>query len=105
MRRKAGNKISEYMREKRLANNRANPIGQGVYGTVYESDITGNVIKQLQQDYVDPQTGLGIVNEADLQSLLLIWALLLKLPVSKRSPVVLVIALRWKTFVVILNLL
>ena len=66
--RKAGQLIAEYMREKKLANNRANPIGQGAYGTVYESDTPGNVIKQLQQDYVNRNTGLGILNEADLQA-------------------------------------
>ena len=58
----------ERLREQQLAAKRSQPIGAGAYGVVYESDTPGNVMKQLQQDYVDPQTGLGITKEADLQA-------------------------------------
>ena len=68
MLRKAGEIFNDYVREGRLSANRSQPIGAGAYGVVYESDIPGNVIKQLQQDYVDPQTGLGITKEANLQA-------------------------------------
>ena len=69
--RKAGDLIvalQDQLREQALATRRANPIGQGAYGTVYESDRSGNVMKQVQQDYVNPKTGLGIIKEADLQA-------------------------------------
>lgn len=46
MRRKAGDLINEYLREGRLANNRAEPIGAGANAVVYASDIPGNVMKQ-----------------------------------------------------------
>ena len=46
MLRKAGDLISEIVREKQLSANRAEPIGAGSYGVVYSSDIPGNVIKQ-----------------------------------------------------------
>ena len=42
--RKAGQLIAEYMREKKLASNRANPIGHGANGVVYASDRPGNVM-------------------------------------------------------------
>ena len=49
--RKAGALIEEYLREGKLANNRATPIGTGANGVVFESDTPGNVIKQrLGQD-------------------------------------------------------
>ena len=61
--RKAGDLIREYLREGRLAANRSQPIGAGSYGTVYQSDIPGNVIKQKHgYDTYD------FVEEADLQS-------------------------------------
>ena len=63
MRRKAGDLINEYLREGRLAANRSQPIGAGSYGTVYQSDVPGNVIKQ-KHGY-DPY---DFVEEADLQS-------------------------------------
>ena len=44
--RKAGDLISEYLREKKLSSNRESPIGSGYYGVVYESDVPGNVMKQ-----------------------------------------------------------
>jgi len=44
--RKAGELIAEYLREEKLAANRGEPIGAGVSGVVYASDIPGNVIKQ-----------------------------------------------------------
>lgn len=63
MRRKAGDLINEYLREGRLAANRSQPIGAGSYGTVYQSDVPGNVIKQKHG--FDPY---DFVEEADLQS-------------------------------------
>ena len=61
--RKAGDLIREYLREGRLAANRSQPIGAGSYGTVYQSDVPGNVIKQKHgYDTYD------FVEEADLQS-------------------------------------
>ena len=38
--------IDEYLREGRLSTNRSQPIGAGSYGTVYQSDEPGYVIKQ-----------------------------------------------------------
>ena len=38
--------IDEYIREGRLSANRSQPIGAGSYGTVYQSDEPGYVIKQ-----------------------------------------------------------
>ena len=38
--------IDEYLREGRLSANRSQPIGAGSYGTVYQSDEPGYVIKQ-----------------------------------------------------------
>ena len=67
--RKAGELIKEYLREGQLAANRSEPIGAGTYGVVYASDVPGNVIKQLQQDYVHPHTGLGITHEANMQAI------------------------------------
>ena len=67
--RKAGDLIREYLREGKLNANRSEPIGAGQYGVVYESDVEGNVMKQLQQDYVHPHTGLGVTNEANLQAI------------------------------------
>lgn len=46
MRRKAGDLINEYLREGRLATNRAEPIGAGANAVVYASDVPGNVMKQ-----------------------------------------------------------
>jgi len=66
--RKAGELIAQYLREGKLAANRSEPIGTGAYGVVYESDVPGNVMKQLQQDYVNPRTGLGITHEANMQA-------------------------------------
>ncbi len=62
--RKASDLINQYLREGKLAENRANPIGGGQYGVVFESDIPGNVIKQgVPGGYAN-----DFVNEADLQS-------------------------------------
>ena len=62
--RKASDLINEYLREGKLAEKRANPIGGGQYGVVFESDVPGNVIKQgVPGGYAN-----DFVNEADLQS-------------------------------------
>ena len=45
--RKAGDIINEYLREGKLAANRSTPIGAGTYGSVYESDVPGRVMKQM----------------------------------------------------------
>ena len=47
--RKAGDFIQEYFREGRLSANRSQPIGAGSYGTVYPSDVSGNVMKESHQ--------------------------------------------------------
>ena len=53
--RKAGDLISEYLRESKLAEKRSSPIGTGANGVVFDSDIACNVIKQRigddQYDY------------------------------------------------------
>ena len=66
MRRKAGDieGLAEFLRESKLKDNRANPIGGGSFGVVYESDVPGNVIKQGIPGGYDND----FVNEADLQS-------------------------------------
>jgi len=46
MRRKAGDLINQYLREGKLATNRAEPIGAGANAVVYASDVPGNVMKQ-----------------------------------------------------------
>ena len=61
--RKAGDLINEYLREGRLAANRSQPIGAGSFGTVYQSDVPGNVIKQ-KHGY----SPYDFAEEADLQS-------------------------------------
>ena len=45
--RKAGERLKEYFRETTLANNRTYPIGTGEFGVVYDSDVPGNVMKQV----------------------------------------------------------
>ena len=44
--RKAGEFISDYLRERKLADNRSQPIGTGGNAVVYASDVPGNVMKQ-----------------------------------------------------------
>ena len=65
--RKAGQLIAEYMREKKLANNRANPIGEGVFGVVYPSNISGNVIKQSKRP--DTFEGRTLEDEVNTQTI------------------------------------
>ena len=62
---KAQQLINEYLREGRLAANRSQPIGAGAYGTVYESDVPGRVIKQAQ--YADVNNDME--REANAQSI------------------------------------
>lgn len=71
MLRKAGEIMADYMREKTLADNRKTPIGAGNYGVLYESNIPGNVIKEVivpesKQDYVFGNT---LKEETDLQAI------------------------------------
>jgi len=68
MRRLAGEIINEYLREGRLAANRSQPIGAGGYGTVYQSDVPGNVIKDIRQDFIG-LNGSMVEEEANLQAL------------------------------------
>jgi|TARA_B100002052_G_scaffold86768_1_gene79669 hypothetical protein len=63
--RKAGELIAELLKERTLANNRANPIGSGAYGVVYNSNIPGNVIKQSYPNSFEN----NFVEEANLQSI------------------------------------
>ena len=71
--RKAGDLIKEYLREGKLAANRSTPIGTGGNAVVYESDIPGNVIKQLT--YRDegrfglPGDAPKVIDEANLQAI------------------------------------
>lgn len=60
----AGQLINEYLREGRLSANRSQPIGSGGYGVVYESDVPGNVIKQMHTADINN----NLVQEANLQS-------------------------------------
>ena len=60
----AGQLINEYLREGKLAANRSQPIGAGGYGVVYESDVPGNVIKQMHTADINN----NLVQEANLQS-------------------------------------
>jgi len=69
MRRLAGEIINEYLREGRLAANRSQPIGAGGYGTVYNSDVKGNVIKDIRQDYIGLSTESMVEKETNLQAL------------------------------------
>ena len=62
--RTAGDLINAYLREGRLAANRSQPIGAGGYGSVYESDVPGNVIKQLH----GADVGQRLKNEVDMQA-------------------------------------
>lgn len=72
MLRKAGDLISEFVREQQLSSNRSQPIGTGGNAVVYASDVPGNVIKQLS--YPDegkfglPGDAPKIIEEADLQA-------------------------------------
>ena len=63
--RKAGERLKEYFRETTLANNRTYPIGTGEFGVVYDSDVPGNVMKQVT--YPDYQNDIS--NEANLQAI------------------------------------
>jgi len=65
--RKAGDLIAEYMREKKLSSNRANPIGQGAFGVVYASDTPGNVMKQTHSSWRD--VGPDLEQEANMQAI------------------------------------
>ena len=62
--RRAGELIEQYLREGRLSANRSQPIGAGSYGVVYESDVPGNVIKQMHTADINN----NLVQEANLQS-------------------------------------
>ncbi len=64
--RKAGELIGEFLREQKLANNRANPIGAGGNAVVYASDEPGNVMKQTH--IPDGQFGRTLEEEANLQA-------------------------------------
>ena len=58
-------KAGDFFREGILASNRANPVGKGAYGIVYESDVPGRVIKQATfEDNADYMT-----NEANRQAI------------------------------------
>jgi hypothetical protein len=61
MRKAAG----DFFREQILASNRADPIGKGAYGVVYESDVPGRVMKQT----ISPDTDGRMLIEAGLQSI------------------------------------
>ena len=65
--RKAGELIAEFMREKKLASNREQPIGQGAFGVVYPSDTPGNVMKQTHLSWRD--SGPDLEQEANLQAI------------------------------------
>ena len=58
--------FGEQLREQRLSANRSQPIGAGTFGSVYQSDTPGNVMKQLHPSW----NGMGgdLVEEANLQA-------------------------------------
>ena len=65
--RKAGDlfaALEDELREQHLSAKRAEPIGAGQYGVVYESDIPGNVMKQMYNADINND----LVREADLQA-------------------------------------
>ncbi len=62
--RRAGDLINAYLREGKLAANRSEPIGAGAYGTVYASDVPGNVMKQAS--YADVNNDME--REANMQA-------------------------------------
>ncbi len=71
MLRKAGEIMAEYIRNGKLEANRKNRIGAGAYGIVYESDVPGNVMKEVivpesKQDYAAVNT---LKDETDLQAI------------------------------------
>lgn len=55
--------LQDELREITLSSNRANPIGAGSYGVVYQSDVPGNVIKQ------STQYDQNLEKEANLQAI------------------------------------
>jgi hypothetical protein len=67
--RKAGDLIAEYMREKVLAEHRQNPIGRGAYGIVYQSDVPGNVIKQMERPQSNSLDNATLLAEASNQAI------------------------------------
>ena len=62
--RKAGEVLKNYFRETTLANNRTYPIGEGANAVVYDSDVPGNVMKQLTY----PDDYNNVVDEVNLQA-------------------------------------
>ena len=67
MRKFAGQLINDYLREGRLSANRSNPIGAGSYGTVYQSDRPGYVMKQVHDP--DGLYGRNLEDEVNLQAI------------------------------------
>jgi len=69
----AGELIAAYLREGKLAANRADPIGAGGNAVVYASDVPGNVMKQLTHQDVGrfglPGDAPTVIEEANLQAL------------------------------------
>ena len=63
--RKAGDLITAYLREGKLAANRSEPIGTGGNAVVYASDVPGNVMKQGHR----PDAYGDIEREANLQAI------------------------------------
>lgn len=71
MLRKAGEIMAEYIRNRKLEANRRNRIGSGAYGIVYESDVPGNVMKEVivpesKQNYSSVNS---LKEETDLQAI------------------------------------
>jgi predicted Ser/Thr protein kinase len=66
--RKAGDLITAYLREGKLAANRSEPIGTGGNAVVYASDVPGNVMKQ---GHVADESfpGRSLTDEANLQAI------------------------------------
>ncbi len=67
--RKAGDFIREYLRERKLAANRSEPIASGFYGVVYESDVPGNVMKQAIVPDLPVTGGLTLEQQVNLQAI------------------------------------
>ena len=69
--RKAGELINAYLRERKLAANRSEPIGTGTYGVVYASDVPGNVMKQVLWTDDSPKWDkpTALTTEANLQAI------------------------------------
>ena len=104
MLRKAGDFISELIREKQLSANRAEPIGTGGNAVVYASDTPGNVMKQSHiADESFP--GQSLEDEANLQAIAAELGIAPRVTGLEKFLLVLEIVLKCKMYVLTLKLM